>query len=311
MDSPTPPASTNGHTRSLRSFVLREDAERARAVLADHDIPSSIREFRVTDNVTGKPVTRGCGLFIDPAHAAEATRLMMKMPPSEAPVAASTKPDGPSRLRRRAGPPTRQKGTLFMVAFAILCAAGGIIFATTYFGRPRTSTRPVSAENILIEEDLNNDTVPDIRREFTYNWVPLFHEEDRNFDGLFDIRWSYQQGRAAYRDIDLNFDGKFDERTTYDRLGQPFYTDTRPGESGPVLVRKIYRDGLLWKILQDRNADTYFDQLTELDETGTPTRQEELPKDSDENKVPAWPPPPAPPRPDDGEGGGKMKVNSK
>ena len=311
MDSPDPSAPPAGHTRSLRSFALREDAERARAVLADHDIESTIREFRVPDSVTGKLVSRGCSLFIDPARAAEATRLIMKMPPSDAPAAATAKPDGPSRLRRRVGPPTRQKGSLFMVGFAIVCAAGGIIFAATYFGRPKTSNRPVNTANILIEEDLNGDSVPDVRREFTYKWVPLFHEEDRNFDGLIDIRWGYQNGRASYRDIDLNFDGKFDERTTYDPEGQPFFTDIRPRESGPVLVRKIYRDGILWKLLEDRDADTSFDHLTELDETGTPIRQEELPKDSPENKIPAWPPPPAPPRPDDEEDGARMKVNQK
>src|SRR5436189_1772767 len=103
MDSPEPSAASAKHTRSLRSFLLREDAERARAELADNNIDSTIREFRVTDNVTGKPVSRGCGLFVDPARAAEATRLIMKMPPSEAPVATTAKQDGPSRLRRRVG----------------------------------------------------------------------------------------------------------------------------------------------------------------------------------------------------------------
>jgi hypothetical protein len=312
MDSQDTPAAPANHTRSLRSFAQREDAERARAALADHDIDSTIREFRVTDNVTGKPVSRGCGLFIDPAKAAEATRLIMKMPPSEAPVAATSKQqDGPTRLRRRSGPAERQKTPMFMVAFAIICAAGGIIFSATFFGRPKVSTTPEDVENILIEDDLNDDSVADVRRAFNYKWVPLLQEEDRNFDGLIDIRWSYQNGKASYRDRDLNHDGKFDERTAYDPFGQQFYTDTRPGESGPVRIRKVYRDGVLWKVLEDRDADTHFDHLTELDDTGIPVRQEELPKDSPENKVPSWPPPPAPVKPEEEEGTGKMGVNPK
>jgi hypothetical protein len=309
MDSSDSPSPSNGHTRSIRSFALREDAERARAALADHNIESTIREFRVPDSVTGKLATRGCSLFIDPVHAQEATRLMLKMPPSEAPAAATARPEGPSRLRRRQGPAGRQRGSMFMILFAVVCAAGGIIFAAVFLGRPKKPGKPAYATNILIEEDLNGDTVTDVWREFTFNWVPLRHEEDRNFDTLVDIKWIWQNGKAAYRDVDVDFDGKFDEHTTYDPAGQPFFTDVRPGGSGPPLVRKIQRDGILWKILEDRDADTHFDHLTELDDTLTPIREEELPKDSPENKIPSWPPPPAPPRPEDEETGAKMKVN--
>jgi len=307
MDSPSAPAPSAAHTRAIRSFAQREDAERALAALADSNIPGSIREFRVPDNVTGKLVTRGCSLCIDPADAVEATRLLLKMAPSEAPVAATAKPEGPSRLRRRAGRPDRQRSSLFMIGFAILCAAGMIIFAMIWFSRPRKITPPPqSKENIVLEEDLNGDTLPDAWREFTWNWIPLHHTEDRNYDTVWDHRWTWQKGIPAYRDIDLNFDGKFDERTTYDPEGHPFYTDTRPGASGPVLVRKIYRDGIVWKILEDRDADTHFDHVAELDDTAAPVREETLPKGSPENNPPPWPPPPAPVRDENGE----VKVNA-
>src|SRR5688500_15062282 len=115
MDPPSTPAPSAVHTRAIRSFAQREDAERARAALADSDIDSTIREFRVPDNVTGKPVTRGCSLCIDPADAVEAARLLLKMPPSEAPAAATAKPEGPTRLRRRTGRPDRQKTSVFMI----------------------------------------------------------------------------------------------------------------------------------------------------------------------------------------------------
>ena len=310
MDSPDPSASSK-HTRSLRSFALREDAERVRAALADHNIECTIREFLVPDTLTGKPVSRGCSLYVDPAQAKEATRLVMKLPPSETAAAVSAKPAGPSRLRRRVGPPVKQKGSQLMVFFAIACAAGGIIFGATYLGRPKQANKPaVSTDDIVVEEDLNDDSIPDVRRVFNYKWEPLYHEEDRNFDNSMDVKWTWQRGKPAYRDVDLDFDGKFDEHTTYDPEGKPFYTDTRRGGSGPPLIRRVYRDGSLWKLLEDRDADAHFDHLTEFDYTGATIREEDLAKDSPEEKVPAWPPPPAPPRPgeDEEEDTTRMKV---
>lgn len=301
MDSPA----AADHNRTIRSFAQRDDAERARAALADHDIDASIREFRVPDGVTGKLVSRGCALSVSSANAAEAARLLLKMPPSEAPGVPSSPPGGPTRLRRRTGPATRQKGGLFMIGFAILCAAVMMIYATTQlFGPPKRKPAPASTENILIEEDLNGDTIPDVIREFTAAWVPLYHAEDRNFDSMIDLQWTWLNGKPAYREIDLDYDGKFDERTTYDPAGQPFYTDFRPGNTGAVLTRKIFRDGIPWKILEDRDADNHFDHLKEFDDTGTPIREEDLPADSPENNPPKWPPPPAPVS----EEAGEMKV---
>ena len=163
---------------------------------------------------------------------------------------------------------------------------------------------------LALLEDLNGDTLPDVIREFTYTWLPVIHSEDRNFDTLIDHRWIYQKGKPAYFDVDLNADGKFDERTTYDPKGQPFYTDTRPGAEGPVLVRKILRDGIPWKILEDRDADNHFDYLTEFNNIAAPIREEELPGDSAENvPVPPWPPPPWPDSDDeDTEGNVEVKA---
>lgn len=293
------PAPSPAHTRAIRSYAQREDAERARALLAENDIESSIREFRVPDPVTGKPVSRGCSLFIDPAQAATAARLLLKMPPSDAPAASTAQPAGPTRLRRRSSAPVKQKGSGFIIAFAVICAAGMIIFAATGLFGPRRTGEPQSRLNQLLEEDLNGDTLPDVVREFTWDWIPIYHEEDRNFDSMMDLRWTWQRGKPAYRELDLNFDGKYDERTTYDPEGQPFYTDTRPGAAGPVLVRKVLREGLLWKMIEDRDADSYFDHITEFNDYAEIVREEALPKDSAENNPPPWPPPPWPVRPDD------------
>ncbi len=326
-ENPTPPSSTSppapvkaSHTRMLRAFALREDAERARAALADHNIESSLREFMVPDGVTGKLVSRECNLLVDPAQAGEATRVMLKLPPSEAPAAASLRrgtnsnSSGGSRLRRRSGPRVKQRGSQFIIIVAVAAAAGSIIFATTYFNRVKPSPFPEDKTLILVEEDLNGDTVPDVWREFTRKWVPVSHAEDRNFDSLPDVRWAYSEGIPSQRRVDLNFDGKFDEFTTFSKNGQPFFTDLRPGERGPILVRKIYRGGALWKILEDRDGDNTFDHVKEFDGIAALIRDEDLPKGSkagiEENKYPSWPPPPPPKRPDDDDPPAeKVRVN--
>ena len=299
MDAPDS-TDSSGHTRAIRSFAHREDAERTLAALADSNIAGTIREFKVPDSLTGRPVVRGCSLCIAPADAAEAVRLLLKMPPSEAPAAATARPEGPSRLRRRSGKTGPQKSSMFMIGFAVVSVAGMILFASnTLFGPKKPKKPPLGTELHRLEEDLNGDNFPDVFREFTPAWVPLFHSEDRNFDSLIDHRWTYQKGKPAYTDVDLNADGKFDERTTCDPAGQPFYIDTRPGAEGPVLVRKILRDGILWKLLEDRDADNHFDHLTEFDQTLAPVREEELPNGSPENNPPPWPPPAAPEIEDD------------
>lgn len=310
MDAPDS-SDSSGHTRAIRSFAHREDAERTLVALADSNIAGTIREFRVPDSLTGKPVARGCSLCIAPADAAEAVRLLLKMPPSEAPAAVTAKPEGPSRLRRRTGKTGPQKTSLFMIGFAIVSVAGMILFAgTTLFGPKKPKKPAPGTENHHLEEDLNGDTLTDVWREFTPAWIPLYQAEDRNFDSLIDHRWTYQKGKPAYTDVDLNSDGKFDERTYYDPEGQPFYTDTRPGNYGPVLVRKILRDGILWKLLEDRDADNHFDHLTEFDQTLAPVREEELPDGSPENNPPPWPPPPAPETGED-ETEGRMELKAK
>lgn len=296
MSSPPPAA---GHTRSVRSFVLREDAERARAALEDAGIAATIREYRVPGPLDGKMVTRALNLFVSDADAAAAARLMLKLPPSEAPTA-PVNPAGPSRLRRGPRNHRQQKSALFMIAIAVICSAGMIIYATTGIFGPKKKRGPQPrTDNLVIEEDLNYDGLADVIREFTPDRLPLHHSEDRNFDSLWDVRWHWQRGFPSSRDVDLNFDGKFDEHTTYGRDGNLFYIDTRPGGTGAVLQRRVFRAGLTWKILEDRDADHHFDHLTEYNDLGDEVKQEDLPKGHAENNPPPWPPPAWPVRNED------------
>ncbi len=317
MDAPalSPP---DQHTRLIRSYALHEDAERARAELAENLIGSAICDIPTSPAKNGNGVYRGCTLSVAPGDAAAATRLLLRMPPSEAPNlqrATNSKPgergtsrpeSSPSRLIRRSGPPEKQRGNFLMISFAVACAAGAVLLASYFMLKPKEKYQPPRLTNFRVEEDLNGDTLPDVIREFSPRWEPLYHAEDRNFDDELDIQWTYQRGRPAYRDVDVNYDGKFDERTTFDREGQPYFSDLRPAGSGPVLRRLVYRHGLLWKVLEDRNADFKFDHMKEYDRFATVTKEEELPPDSAENGHPQWPPPEWP---DDEDQAPKLLIN--
>lgn len=301
MDSPPHAA----HTRSIRSFAQRDDADRAKAALDDAGIACTLREYRVPDPLTQKPVVRAITLFVASDDATESARLMLKLPPSDAPVATNSGPkaEAPSRLRRGVVRGGKQKSPLFMVGFAIACAAGMIIFATSELLGPKKKRQPPhSTDNILVEEDLNGDGNADVTRTFTWDFLPLSHAEDRNYDGEFDVRWLYQRGKPSSRDVDLNYDGDWDEHTAYNPEGDLFYTDSRPGGKGAVLARRIYRQGITWKILVDSDADNHFDHLTEYNDLGDIVHEEDLPKDHPANDPPVWPIPPWPPRAEDDEG---------
>ncbi len=277
----------------------REDAERARAVLDDAGIACTIREYRVPGPLDGKLITRALNLFVADKDAAAAARLMLKLPPSEAP-AGTVKPEGPSRLRRGGSRSGQQKSSLFIILFAGVCAAGMIVYAAVGLFGPKKERVLKRTTNLVIEEDLNNDGAADVVREFTPDKLPVHHTEDRNFDGQFDIRWLWQRGIPSSRDIDLNFDGKWDEHTVYGRDGNLHYTDSRPGGSGAVQVRRVFRQGIPWKVLEDVDADNHFDRLTEYDDLGDQVRKEDLPKGHAENNPPPWPSPPWPERNEEG-----------
>jgi hypothetical protein len=285
------------HTRLMRSFAQREDAERARDLLADSGIGSTLRDLPARRNDAGSYT--GCTLSVAPEDAAATVRLLLKMPPSEAPstsrkpaaAALRNKEDNPTRLRRRISPPVKQRGSFLMIGIACAAAAAMIIFAAREYLIPKRKGTPPRVANYYIEEDLDGDGLPDAIREFTPRWELLYHAEDRDRDGEIDLQWRYQKGRPTAREADLNFDGDFDERTTYDPEGQPFFTDLRPGGRGALLRRTIHRHGLVWKILEDRDADNHFDHLRELDQYGAIARDEALPPGSPENDKPPWPPP--------------------
>ncbi|MDB6136732.1 MAG: hypothetical protein JWM59_4975 [Verrucomicrobiales bacterium] len=295
MSLSSDPPSAN--QRPVRTYARREDAEQAKAALADHNIEARIEEFRIARPGTQEKVSAGCQLSVRAVDAANAARVLMRMPPTETaegPPKEDPEAISPSRLKRRIGPPRRQKSPAGIILIAILCSGAAMFWLVNSLMRSRSKpqmTQVDDPENYLIEEDTNFDGATDVWREYspTVKGVPgklLSVMEDRDYDGKVDLRWVWQRGLLMYRDRDLDHDGVMDERTTFDGADQPFYVDLRVKGKGPVIRRQVYREGVLWKILEDMDSDTHFDHIREYDPDGSPVRDEPLPKNSPENHVP-------------------------
>jgi hypothetical protein len=281
--------------RVVRSFTTKEDAEHARRLLGEGEIEGEVHEYFMTNPTTGKRVARGCSLSVLQAQANEASRLLLKMAPSESPGGGAR--TGPSRLRRRPAPMPKQGGAGFMIAFAIFCVGGAALFAMSQLFGTKKRRAPVSDPNaptLIYEEDINHDNVVDSVREFTMTNVPIAVSEDRDFDGIFEMRWIWQEGRLAYRDRDLDGNQKYDERTFYDAEGEPFYTNLQPNGKGFPQERRIFRERWVWKILLNENGGSGFTRVRELDAEGDVIRDEALPPNSLENAVPTFPLPALP-----------------
>ncbi len=287
MDTPQPALAR----RTLRTYARREDAEQAQSSLADHAIEARVEEHFYTPPGSGTRLSGGCSLTVAVGEAAAAARVLLKLPPSETAGTprAAAEPPARSPLRRRFGPRARQKSSIPIICIAIACSSLGLYWVVRQAMRGKVSpgtTTWENPENILVREDLNWDGEPDVVREYTPGGALLSMLEDRDFDGKMDLRWIWQRGQLIYRDRDIDRDGAMDERTTFDGYNEPFYVDLRRGGKGPVVRRRVYREGVLWKLLEDRDADTHFDWLQEFTSEGMLFRDEALPKGSPENGVP-------------------------
>ncbi len=287
MEQPLP----SGLTRCpLRTYAKREDAEQAHSALEDHNLKAVVEEHFYKNPTTGQRVSRGCSLMVAVADAPEAARVLLKLPPSETAgtVRAPVDPPARSPLRRKTGPRLRQKSSWPIILTAIVCSGLGIYWVVRQAIRG-TPARPVpedNPENIFVREDVNWDGMDDSIREYTPGGQLLNVQEDRDFDGKMDLRWIWQRAQLIYRDRDIDRDGVMDERTTFDAWNEPFYVDLRHQGRGPVILRRVYREGVFWKILEDRDADTHFDRIQEYTPEGVIFRDEPLEKGSPENGVP-------------------------
>ena len=301
----TPPAAARRVV--ARTFAQREDADRAAGILLEHGITSEVRPHFLRNTVANTREERGCSLLVEARSAQEAARLLLRMPPSEAAATTSTRPatardrsasgSGSGRLIRRVGKPAPQRSAVGIIIIALLGAAGAIIFGYTAVSSfQRRNSQPPAPEPVAITvtEDLNGDSIPDLERTFSSNGQLQEIRQDRDCDGTWDARWLWQNKRLDARDLDIDDDGKWDERTHYDPDGFPFVSDLRPGGSGSLSQRRIYRDGILWRTLTNYDKDLNFDHVRDQDETGDVLRDEPLPPGAPENAMPKYPLEPLP-----------------
>ncbi len=299
------PAAT-GRRVVARTFAQREDADRAAVILMDSGIAAEVRLHFYSNPVSKVRETRGCSLLVDPGASREAARLLLRMPPSEAAVTTGrVMPREHSakgtRLLRRINKPGPQRSAVGIIILALVCAGGAIVFgfsALSSLRAKRNKIQPGEPYSLTATEDLNRDSVADLERTFSSNGELEEIRQDRDCDGTWDARWNWQQGKLSTRDLDIDDDGKWDERTKYDPHGAPFVSDERPGAAGSIRVRRIYRDGILWRTLTNADGDLNFDHITDQDETGDVLRNEDLPPGAPENAYPSYPLEPLPPRPE-------------
>jgi hypothetical protein len=315
MESPPAPS-----RRAVRSYARGEDAQHAVAHLAEHGITATVEEQRHTDKGSGLLLFRGSRVFVDKDQAALATRLLLRMAPTEAPDArnrSSAKADSSAaggRLFRRLNRP-KQTSPVFIIGVAILCAGFATIygFYKMFAGR----TVPVKQTEIFgytIEQDIDYDGRVDRIIEYTTQHRPMKMIEDRNLDGDMDMITSWEKNRLKKRARDIDLNGLMDETTYFDPDELPHYADIRPDGKGVILERRVYRYDpeldkvVLQKTLRDTDEDGNFDLMIVCDEEGKPASEEKITPDSPENKLPVWV---APPEYDDEEydpGPARIKV---
>lgn len=294
MQSPAAPL------RVVRSYARREDADHARTHLAEHGIEAQVDEQRHTDKESGLLLFRGTRLLVarDKAHAA--TRLLLRMPPTEAPdmheratkVSPLVHPG--KRVVRRLPRPT-QSSAFFVIVLAIVCGGFATIYGFWKMFSPRKPVRLAVSDlpSYTVEEDVNYDGKIDRYLDYTPDHRLVKMAEDRDFDGNMDLINYWKEDLLLYRDRDIDANGIMDERTVFGPDEAPLYVDLRPNGKGLIKERRIYRtDRTVKKILLEKDGDTNFDILIECDEAGKPGPEKELAPDSPDQEVPKWEPGP-------------------
>jgi hypothetical protein len=195
----------------------------------------------------------------------------------------------PSAGSTRSVPPPR------VYRFNSGVAVGVILGALVHFGytryeqyRDRTDRYYNDTDDLVDEEavwrngemveqrfDQNGDGRWDYKAYFK-NGVPVSNELDDNFDGKWDVALSYSaRGFLSSGQQDTDFNGIPDMTVTYEN-GIQKQTDWRPNGTNVVLLRQLFRHGVLDEELRDLNGDGWFDLSIKYDPFNTPIRTNNL-----------------------------------
>jgi hypothetical protein len=120
------------------------------------------------------------------------------------------------------------------------------------------------------ETDRNHDGKIDERVEFDARGLPLRAFMDNNFDGIWDVRVTYEDGVIKRVESDPAFDGTFPVTCEYEN-GLPAVQTVRPGGNGEELSRTEFRDGVMTRIWRDNDRDGHWDERIDYDALGRET----------------------------------------
>lgn len=160
----------------------------------------------------------------------------------------------PSRPLKRGG---------MVVWFSIILGVAGV----SVFLAGVSNHRPPPSRSTVIEEDRNGDGKPDTRSEVDTSGKIIRHYADNNFDGVWDIRETYQNGLPISREQDLDFDGLFDTKSEFKNGIILRETVTPRGEGNP-LFRYEYSNGIRTARWSDPDRDGRWNERVEFDAMG-------------------------------------------
>ena len=162
-------------------------------------------------------------------------------------------------------------------------ASSGLKFSQNDFGAQFDRSRCDDKGKQVVTADTNGDGKPDVIKLFTVveqggQKVQQLtcRQVDLNHDGKMDIIYSYGPGGMLMtEDFDLDFDGKFDERVYYQDGKKVRMERDTDGDGKPDYV-EFYEGGKLVRIERDSNGDGKPDEWQyyengRLDRIGTDT----------------------------------------
>ena len=162
-------------------------------------------------------------------------------------------------------------------------AASGLKVSRSDFGAQFDRSRCDDKGKQVITTDTNGDGKPDVIKLFTVVEQGgqklqqlTCRQVDLNHDGKMDIIYSYGPGGMLMtEDFDLDFDGKFDERVYYQEGKKVRMERDMDGDGKPDYV-EFYEGGKLVRIERDSNGDGKPDEWQyyengHLDRIGTDT----------------------------------------
>lgn len=121
----------------------------------------------------------------------------------------------------------------------------------------------------VVKQDRNNDGATDVWLYFEDGKM-VREESDDNFDGKKDVWYTLTpEGFTSSIEQDTDCNGIRDFRMRYTN-GVPAQADWQPNGTNVILLRQIFRRGILHQELHDTNGDGQFESVVTFDSFNLP-----------------------------------------